>query len=106
KGHLSNNTLSNYKYTLTVINDYFPSTLIQSMTKQIYQEFLIDFGLTKSQETIDKVHAHIRACVREAVDEEIIDKDFTNNTVAVSKLAAKEDSEKHLNYNETKILLN
>lgn len=106
KGHLSNNTIRNYKYTLKIINEYFPYILIQSITKPKYQEFLNEISVTKAQETIDKIHGHIRACVHEAIEEGIIEKDFTNNTVAVSRIIERENSEKHLNYNESLALLN
>lgn len=76
------------------------------MTKQHYQKSLSEFGETKSKETIDKVYSHIRACIKEVIEEEKIIKDFTNNTVVSSKIPERKDKEKHLNYIDSITLLN
>ena len=96
-------TQTHYKNTLRIINENFASTPLQHIRKNDYQEFLIEYGKGKSKETVKKVNAHIRACVRDAVDEGIIHSDFTRKA-AITGRDAKEDEEKHINYKESKIL--
>src|SRR5690606_29647754 len=48
---------------------------------------------------------HIRACVKDAMDEQIIHRDFTRNAVITYTVPAKKSEEKHLNYKESEILL-
>lgn len=72
-------TKVHYKNTLKVIRRHFSNTPIQHIKKSDYQSFLNVYGKTKSKETVKKINAHIRACVREAVDEGIIPSDFTRN---------------------------
>ncbi len=38
---------------------------------------------------MDKFNAHIRACIREAIDEQIIHIDFTRNATVSAKIPAK-----------------
>src|SRR5699024_3486358 len=106
KTDITKNTLRHYKYSLNIIREYFPLTLLQQIDRRSYQKFLNEFGSTKSKETVDKVHSHIKACVRDALDEDIIFKDFTRNTVVTSKMPEKSTSEKHLNYHDSIVLLN
>lgn len=51
------------------------------------------------------MNGHIRACVQDAVDEQIISHDFTRNAVLTYTVPAKKKSEKHLNFIDTKLLL-
>lgn len=97
-------TQTHYKNTLRIINDYFASTPLQHIRKKDYQEFLNEFGKDKSKETVRKINAQIRACVKDAIDEGIISIDFTRKAVITGR-DAKEDEEKHINYNESQLLI-
>src|SRR5699024_2172976 len=78
---------------------------IQQIKKSDYQIFVNKFGKKFSQEYLKKVNSHIRACVRDAIDEGILHVDFTRNVVMSGKKGKRFD-EKHLNYKESVKLLN
>ena len=98
-------TLKRYRNTLRTVSDYFGHVFIQDINKSDYQEFLNVYGETHAKESTRKLNIHIRACVREAIDEGIIFKDFTRGAKLKGK-ESKKPEEKHLNYFEFKLLLN
>lgn len=105
KNELSIATLKHYRYTLERIKEFFGSTPLQEITAYVYQDFLNNLGIDKSKETVEKVNGHIRACVKDAVDEQIIPRDFTRKAVLKFTIPAKKESEKHLNFNDSELLL-
>lgn len=103
KSDIKKGTKTHYENTLRIINENFTSTPIQHITKNDYQEFLNNFGKDKSKETVKKINSQIRACVRDAVDDGLIPVDFTRKATITGR-DAKEEHEKHINYNEAKNL--
>jgi integrase len=67
--------------------------------------FSNNFGADKAKETVEKVNIHIRSYVQDALKEQIIQYDFTRKAVLTWSNPAKKPEEKHLNYFETKRLL-
>ncbi|SDB81807.1 Arm DNA-binding domain-containing protein [Shouchella lonarensis] len=61
---ITKSTKEHYHYTLKAIKDHFGSHPIQHIRKRDYQKFLNKYGSTRSKETVEKVHIHIRACVQ------------------------------------------
>lgn len=104
KSHLNIATIKHYEYTYKAIQAHFGSKALREITRHDYQRFLNDFGMNKSKETIEKINTHIRACVKDAVDENIIHSDFTRNAVLIWTNPSKKSYEKHLNYKESEIL--
>jgi len=98
-------TLRHYKYTSDRIKEYFGSKPLQEITTDEYQKFLNQFGENKSKETVEKLHWHIRACVKDAIDEQIIFGDFTRKAEIYYTVLAKKNEEKHLNFNDSVLLL-
>lgn len=105
KTDISEVTLKRYQDTLQTITGYFGSKPIQNINKREYQAFLNEYGLTHAKETTRKLNVHIRACVKEAIDEGIIRVDFTRDVVITGNVEAKRPEEKHLNYFESKRLM-
>lgn len=105
KTNIGKNTRERYINTLNTIDDEFGGKPIQDIKRKEYQQFLNEYGKTRSKETVRKLNTHIRACVKDAIDEGIISKDFTRKAV-ITGLAPKKASEKHINYDESKLLLN
>lgn len=103
KPKIANNTRARYEVTLETIKSEFPGVYIQDITKRSYQEFLNKYGLTHGLATSKKLNSHIRACVKEAVDEGIIRVDFTRGAQLTGE-KPKKSEEKHLNYFEFKRL--
>ncbi len=104
KGGFSKGTLSNYKYTLIYINDHFNNTPIQHIKKSDYQRFINYLSETYSKEVVNKVNSHIRACVKDAIDDGIIHVDFTRKVVLGGK-DPKPEQEKIINYKDFQTLL-
>jgi len=105
KVDISTITLKRYKATLETIIIHFGDTPIQNITKRQYQRFLNEYGLLHARETTRKLNTHIRACIRTAIEENIIYKDFTKDVV-LSGTAKKRNEDKHLNYEESTLFLN
>src|SRR5699024_7607740 len=105
KTNIEKVTKRHYLITLKVIREYFPNTPIQKIRKIDYQNFLNDYGKNKAKETIIKVNTHIRSCVREAIDEEIIRIDFTRNVNITSGIENQNKTPNYLNYQESMKLL-
>ncbi|NMM52124.1 tyrosine-type recombinase/integrase [Paenibacillus aquistagni] len=105
KKGVTNNTYERYLNTLQTLQEYFLATPIQSITKRQYQAFLNRYGETRAKDTTRKLNTHIRACIRDAVDEGIIRVDFTRGVILTGGIASKKPEEKHLSYFESKRLL-
>lgn len=99
-------TRSGYYITLGEISESFAGRYINDITKREYQEFLNDFGAVHAKETVRKLNTHIRACVQEAIEEGIIQFDFTRKAKLTGSVESKRPEEKHLNYVESQKLLN
>ena len=104
KKHLvSSTTLKHYEYSLNAIREHFSKTPIQNINKREYQKFINWFGSNKAKETVEKVHRHIRACVKDAIDEQDIHIDFTRNARLLWKVPKRERN--YLDYEESQRLL-
>lgn len=79
---------------------------LQEITRDDYQMFINEFDGDKAKETVEKVNSHIRTCVSDAVEEQIVHYDFTRKTVLTWTVPAKKSNEKHLSFNDSELLLN
>jgi integrase len=104
KSNLSQTTKLHYNYTYKAIKEYFGSKPLQEIKRNDYQLFLNRFGQGKSKETVEKVNIHIRSCILDALEEQIIQYDFTRKTVLTWTTPAKKPEEKHLNFGESELL--
>lgn len=104
KVDINENTLARYKDTLTTLRKHFKGVPIQNINKREYQEFLNKYGEDHAKESVRKLNTHIRACVKDAIDEGLIRVDFTRNATITGK-AGKRSQEKFLDYDESKRLL-
>ncbi|MBS4162700.1 site-specific integrase, partial [Klebsiella pneumoniae] len=89
KGDIEDITLKSYHTTYQTITEYFPRKYIHEISKREYQKFLNDFGSKHAKQTVRKLNTHIRACVQEAIEEGIIQIDFTRKAKIVSKVESK-----------------
>lgn len=105
KSHLSVTTQKHYEHTYKVIKAYFGRKALQEITRHEYQLFLNEYCINKSKETVEKLNIHIRACAKDAVEENIIQSDFTRKAVLPWTKPSKRTSEKHLSFKESEILL-
>ena len=99
-------TFKRYLNSLETVERYFADEPIQRINKTKYQLFLNDYADTHAKETTRKLNTHIRACVQDAVDEGIIQVDFTRKPELSGKRATRRPEEKHLHLKESQKLLN
>ena len=99
------NTLARYRNTLATIQGAFEGVYLQNISRRTYQEFLNNYAKNRSKRTVRKLNSHIRASVKDAIDEGLIYSDFTRNAVFGGNEGKKSD-DKFLNVEESNLLLN
>jgi len=92
------NTFSRYSNSYERVKEYFKDRPIQKITRSDYQLFLNEYGKGKSKETVRKLNTHIKACVKDAIEEGYITLDFTRKVELNATNNAKKSEDKHLNY--------
>lgn len=100
KAHVNKNTYERYLNTLETIREYFGSKPIQEIKNRDYQVFLNEYGASRAKSTSNKLNSHVRACVRQAIDDGIIRVDFTRNANTTGK-KGKRSEDKHLNFKDS-----
>lgn len=105
KPRVSSVTFAHYVYSLKAIANHFQFIAIQDINRQDYQAFLNQLGEGKAKETVAKIHSHIKACVQDAIEDQVIQIDFTRKTDLHWTVQAKTSSQKHLSYKEFKMLI-
>jgi len=88
KPNLTKTTKLHYD-TSRVIKEYLGCKPLQEIKRHDYQLFLNNFGANKAKETVEKVNIHIRSCVQDAIEEQIILHDFTRKAVLTCDLPQK-----------------
>lgn len=80
---LSYRTRKSYEYTYHVLQKHFKTTAISAITRTTYQSFLSKYGKNHAKETVTRINVHIKACVKNAVYDGVIKRDFTTQTTIV-----------------------
>ena len=99
------NTMARYKTSIKNVEDYFSAKKIQDIAKRDYQIFINEYAKTHAKDTVRKLNTHVRACVRDAIDECVIRIDFTRGVKLSGDKKTKLPEEKHLDFDESEILL-
>ena len=105
KNKVSATTFTHYMYSLKAVQQYFTAIPIQDIKRSDYQLFLNQLGANKAKETVAKINGHIKACVKDAIEDQIIHNDFTRKTNLFWANKAKTGEEKHLNFVDSQKLL-
>lgn len=101
---ISKSTASNYRYTSSIISDYFGTMRIKQIKRSTYQTFLNEHGKNHSLGTMKEITTKIKACVKSAIADGIITKDFTFNATLVHDKARSRNPE-YLSISELKRLI-
>lgn len=80
---VSPRTLKAYEYTFNVINKYLPKMQLTNLNAQNYQKFLQKYGVNHAKATVHKVNTCIHACIRNAVYDDIVKRDFITRTTLI-----------------------
>lgn len=79
KNKVSKSTQNFYNYVINVVKKHFPRKRIGDISRHQYQIFINSFGAGHSKETVSKVNSGIKACLKEAVFEGVIPRNFAEN---------------------------
>src|SRR5690625_5491121 len=84
KTDIGKNTKERYLNTYNTLFEYFGDKPIQRIRKREYQLFLNDYAKNKSRQTVRKLNTHVRACVREAIEEGYIKIDLDRKSTRLN----------------------
>lgn len=98
-------TLNRYKVTASVLEKFFGDTLIKSINRTDYQKFINEYGANHAPHSVNRTNSLIRNCVKSAILDDYIQKDFTAEITIVSNKDKMLDVE-YLSVDEIKTLLN
>ncbi|MCV3320778.1 site-specific integrase [Pediococcus ethanolidurans] len=102
---ISKATERSYKHSYNVLNNYFKLTPITDLKRSDYQNFVSDYGKEHAPKTVKRVNNFVKSCVKDAIYDETIKKDFTHNITFVAN-KDKIVKVEYLNIKEIKKLLN
>lgn len=91
---VSHVSLVRYETTEKDIKAFFGNTYIKDITRVQYQDFINHFGANHAPSTVQKINGFIRACVKSAILDDYLIKDFTQNV----ELVANKDRIKKVEY--------
>ncbi len=98
-------TLSKYRAFHKIVENELHGVTLAKMNRTKYQQFINHYGATHSKTTVQQLHSMIRACVRSALLDEVITKDFTKGIEIIYNLD-KEHEVDYLEYDELVKLTN
>lgn len=101
---ISKATASGYIFTYRVISEYFGTKRIKQIKRSTYQSFLNEYGKSHSLGTMRDITSKIKSCVKSAIADGIISKDFTYNANIVHNKALTRNPE-YLSIDELKRLI-
>ena len=94
KPSISSTTDRHYTFVKNIIDKYFKDKKLKKISRSAYQRFINDYGADHAPETVKKVNTIIKACVKSAVIDGILPKDFA----AQVNLVANKDKQMHVEY--------
>lgn len=97
---ISKVTRNRYVVVGNVLKEHFGDTPLRNIKRSDYQELINQYGSTHARDSVSKFNNIVRKCVSYAIDDEIIDKDFTHNV----QLVANKDKELKVEYLSNKEL--
>lgn len=78
-------TYVKYQITLKHITNYFGEIKLSDINRQRYQKRLNCFAKTHAKRTTSGFHKQIRAAILDAIEEDIIDSDFTRKAIVTGR---------------------
>lgn len=103
KHSLRNNQV--IEHAIKVAGKYFKQTKIKDITRKDYQKFINWYGQDHTTETVRKVHTYCKNCLREALNDRVIERDPTYRITPSGTKKAKSEQLKFLNEDEVKKLV-
>lgn len=78
--NVTERTKLTYKQVYRALQDYFPHTTIEELDRRKYRQFIAKFGKKHAKSTVSKFNSLIHACVKDALYDCDITKDFVEGT--------------------------
>lgn len=104
-GQYSKSTDIKYEREIRYVHQYFGLTLLEEITREMYQDYLNMRGKGNGKDTVDKVHSKLSGCLKLALADGLIKKDPTFNAVKrYDKKSSKR--KKYMNYTDAEKLTN
>lgn len=104
-GTVADVTLAKYRMTHMRLKELAPTLDLKEMGRKEYQKLINDYALTHEKQTVMDFHRQLKACLLDAYDEKIIERDPTRKVVIRGKMPS-EKKMKYLNRDELQKLLN
>lgn len=103
-GTVADVTLAKYRMTYMRLKELAPALDLETVGRREYQKLINDYGLTHERQTVMDFHRQLKACLLDAYDEKLIERDPTRKVVLRGKMPA-EKKMKYLNRDELEKLL-
>lgn len=92
--HLRPGSKSQYTAVILSIKKYFKKTKLKSINRSMYQQAINAYGANHSKGTVQRFDMFVKSCVRSAIADGIITRDFTYG----AKLPFDESKSRHVEY--------
>lgn len=92
--HLAKRTKALYATNIRNVRAYFGKAKIKAITRGSYQRFINEYGKSHAKGTVSSLQSRIRACVKSAIADGIISRDFTYG----AKIAYNSNSNNRVEY--------
>ncbi len=103
--NVAENTRLSLQTTLRAVKLFFGQTQLRQITPTSYQNILNKMGEHYRRSSLNKIHSTVKSCVNYAIQDRIIDYNFTSLAKVVSTVSEKDISEKYLELDEYQKLL-
>ena len=80
EANVTERTRLTYRQVYHALQDYFPRTPIEELDRRKYRKFIAQFGKQHAKSTVSKFNSLIHACVKDALYDGDINKDFVEGT--------------------------
>lgn len=104
KGSVREITLKKYDMTLKSLKKIAPNLKIKDLDRTAYQNIINIYAETHEKVTVKDFHTHLKACVSDAVEEKVLERNPCQKTVIKGK-EPKEKKIKFLSQFETQLLI-
>lgn len=94
KDKIADSTMRLYDLTESQLKGHFPDVDIKKVTRTQYQQFINEYGADHAPESVKKLNSAVRACVKSAILDDYLIKDFTQGV----SLTANKDKEVKVDY--------
>lgn len=103
-GHIRDVTLSKYFRNIKVLREICPKLFLDDIDRREYQKILNEFAKTREKQTVQDFHHQVKACLKDAFQEGLIERDPTYRAVIKGKEPT-EKKRKYLHQDELKKLI-